>query len=138
MKTIAGPFVRIFVAKAEAAHLLKTLTEVFEGKIDFQFDHAPTESTVYSVRNSLGLYSITATDKAQPDFVSKTKAVYVVENVDEVLENARKNNVEVAQEKTPVSVGFQSRLKISEDCYFEIVEWSAEHIAKMKVIGLLK
>lgn len=137
MKIIAGPFVRIFVSKAEAPQMLKTLTELFEGRIDFQFDHEPSQSTVYAVRNALGLYSITATDQSQPDFISKTKAVYVVENLDEILDNARKNSVEIAQEKTPVSVGFQSRLKISEDCYFEMVEWNSEHIEKMKAIGLL-
>ncbi len=135
MKLIAGPFVRLFVSRVETEKLLNSFITLFGGKIDFQFDHHPSESTVYSISSEIGKFSITSTDKENPDFIIKTRAVYVVKDIDEVLLSAKQKRIEIAQDKTPVSVGFQSRLKLSENNYIEIVQWSDEHIAKLEKAG---
>ena len=137
MKVIAGPFVRLFVSRAETEKLLNSFINLFGGKIDFQFDHQPSDSTVYSISSEIGKFSVTSTDKENPDFITKTRAVYVVEDIDEVLASAKQKRIEIAQDKTPVSVGFQSRLKISENNYLEIVQWADEHIAKLKKSRIL-
>lgn len=137
MKLIAGPFVRLFVSRADTEKLLNSFITLFDGKIDFQFDHLPSESTVYSISSAIGKFSVTSTDKENPDFIVKTRAVYVVDNIDDILLLAKQKRIEIAQDKTPVSVGFQSRLRLSEDNYIEIVQWSDEHITKLEKSRIL-
>ena len=129
------PFVRTFISRAKAAQLLKNLEDTFNATIDFQFDHEPSGSTVYSVTSDIGRFSVTATDQEQPDFIAKTRAVYIVESIDDVLEKARQSGVEIGQEKAAVPIGFQARLRISDDNYMELAEWTKEHIEEVKANG---
>jgi predicted enzyme related to lactoylglutathione lyase len=128
---VKEPFVRV----AEVEQFIENLRNSFKGKVNFKFEHKPSESVVYALTTNIGRFSIVATDKEQPAFISKTIATYVVKNIDEVLAQAESGGLSIAQEKTATSVGFQARLKISDGGYMEIVEWNAEHISRMTSEG---
>jgi predicted enzyme related to lactoylglutathione lyase len=132
---VKEPFVRTFVSRANAENVLAHLKATFNAGIDFQFDHEPSGSTVYSVTSDIGRFSVTATDKEQPDFIAETRAVYIVESIDDVLKAARKNGIEIAQEKAPVPIGFQARLRLSKGNVMELAEWTKEHIDHVKANG---
>lgn len=134
---VKEPFVRTFVSRAETAAFLEKLQTTFDGGIDFEFEHAPSQSTVYSLTTKIGRFSVTSTDAEQPEFIAKTRAVYVVENIDDVLEQARKNGITIGQEKMAVPIGYQARLKISENNYMELAEWSDAHIAEVRAAGFV-
>ena len=132
---VKEPYVRVFVPTADTQGFLNRFVTAFGGKIDFQFTHEPSESTVYAVSTALGRYSVTSTDKEQPEFIAKTRAVYIVKNIDDVLAVAVKNGMEIGQEKSPVPIGFQARLKVSEGNYLELAEWNDAHIAQLRAAG---
>ena len=132
---VKEPFVRVFVARADTAPLLERLLTAFDGRIDFQFDHAPSESTVYAVTCRIGRFSVTSTDREQPDFIAKTRGVYIVESIDDVLADARKHGIAIGQDKTRVPIGFQARLEIADGNFLELAEWTDEHIAELRADG---
>ncbi|MBO6185178.1 MAG: hypothetical protein J6O88_10930 [Chryseobacterium sp.] len=134
---VKEPFVRTFVSKDGAKLFLDNLINTFNAKIDFHFDHEPSGSTVYSVTSDIGRFSVTATDNEQPDFISHTRAVYIVENIDDILVAARKTGIEIAQEKSPVPIGFQARLRLSKDNVMELAEWTQEHIEEVTKSGFI-
>lgn len=132
---VKEPFVRTFISRAAAPEFLEHLKKAFNAGIDFQFDHEPSGSTVFSVTSEIGRFSVTATDKEQPDFIAKTRAVYIVESIDDVLKAARESGIEIAQEKASVPIGFQARLRLSPENVMEIAEWTKEHIEHVKADG---
>lgn len=132
---VKSPYTRMFVKRAEAEALIKGLMALQGAKIEFQFDHEPTQTTVYAVSSPAGRFSVTATDQAQPEFIAKTRCVYIVESIDDTLAEAVAAGMTVGQPKSPVPVGFQARIQISEDNFFELAEWTADHIAHLREEG---
>ena len=133
---VKSPFIRLFVKRAEAEALIKGLMALHGAKIDFQFEHEPSQSIVFAVSSPAGRFSVVATDQTQPEFIAKTRCVYIVESIDDTLAEAVAAGMTVAQPKQPVpTVGFQARIKISEDNFIEIAEWTAQYIAKNREAG---
>lgn len=129
MKLVAAPFVRIIVSSAEFSKTMEALTKLFNAKVDFQFDDPPSHTRVYSVSSDIGSFSLVESFidvNEQVDFVKQTKATYSVQGVDEIIAQAKAIGLEIPQNKNPVATGTQTRIKISEGAYFEIVEWSED------------
>lgn len=125
MTVFSTPYIRMFLKKNEWAPFEKAMAAVMNGVVEFSFDHAPTESTVYAVRSDAGLYSVVVTDKVLDDVFMNTRETVVVDDLKAFVEECRAAGMAIVEEVTPVpGVGFQARIAVSLTNIFEVTQWN--------------
>lgn len=131
IEKIAGPYLRIFIPLDELANTLAKFQNSFDAVVDFHFTNPNPPAQVYQLSSAIGLFCIFASNEPQPDIIKNTKATYSVKDLDKVLMEAEKNGFEILQKKTAVGAGYQSRIKLANAQYIEVVEWHGTFLSKL-------
>ena len=125
MTIFSTPYIRMFLKKDEWPPFEQAMKTVLNGVVEFSFDHAPTESTVYAVRSDSGNYSVVVTDKPLDDLFMNTRETVVVDDLRNFVEECRTAGMAIVEEVTPVpGVGFQARIAVSPTNIFEVTQWN--------------
>lgn len=124
---VGKPYQRIFVSPAEKDQFVKNYIKLFNAKIEYVFRIKEYYNLMVIGFNSpIGDVSLVVIEPSDllklPDYIQHTKVMYVVDSIDQVYENATKNDIKILQKRTPNIMGAQGRLELSNGYIIELAE----------------
>lgn len=124
---VSGPYERLFLSPDQEEAYMKMYLNDLDGVIEYEFNLAEYFNLkvigLKSVLGSVSVVVISPEDALKlPEYIQKTRTMYIVDSIDEVYKEAEKRNIPILQKRTPNIMGAQGRLELAPGYIVEITE----------------
>lgn len=140
---VSGPYERLFFEPGQERQYIRNYIDYYDGTVEYAFRlEEYFNLLVVGLKSPLGLVSLVVVSSENlaklPDFLQKTKMMYVVDSIDAVYRKAEKNGIPILQKRTPNIMGAQGRLELAPGYIIELAEATNQSLfdPDIEVLGL--
>lgn len=124
---VAGPYERLFFEPGQECQYIRNYLDFYDGEVEYAFRLEEYYNLlVVGLKSPLGLVSLVVVSSENlaklPDFLQKTKMMFVVDSIDAVYRKAEQNGIPILQKRTPNIMGAQGRLELAPGYIIELTE----------------
>ncbi len=124
---VSGPYERLFLEPGQEQQYIRNYIDLFDGRVEYVFRIEEYYNLlVVGLQSILGYVSLVVLEPENvaklPDFIQKTKMMYVVDDIEAVYRKAEKNGIPILQKRTPNIMGAQGRLELAPGYIIELTE----------------
>lgn len=124
---VSGPYERLFLEPGQEQQYIRNYLDFYHGEVEYVFRLKEYYNLlVVGLQSSLGYVSLVVLEPENvaklPDFIQKTKMMYVVDDIEAVYRKAEKNGIAILQKRTPNIMGAQGRLELAPGYIIELTE----------------
>lgn len=124
---VSGPYERLFLEPGQEQQYIRNYIDFFDGRVEYVFRIEEYYNLmVVGLQSVLGYVSLVILEPENvaklPDFIQKTRMMYVVDDIEAVYRKAEKNGIPILQKLTPNIMGAQGRLELAPGYIIELAE----------------